>query len=97
MKNTIESYYVNTGINPFLLKQKLAKFSRNPDLQSEFAYWIANGSFSEPAISIEGYTAAKLASLSPYLNGEGAYMLMIELRESPKTALRKIQDGFYML
>lgn len=46
------------------------------------------------AVSEEGYTAKKLAGMSKYLNGEGAFMMLIELRENPEKALAQIQDGF---
>jgi len=41
-----------------------------------------------------GYTAEKLSALSPYLNGEGAFALLIEFRENPEKALARIRKGF---
>lgn len=46
--------------------------------------------------SVEGYTAEKLASMSPYLDGEGAFMLLIELKENPDKAKKRIAEGFKM-
>lgn len=97
MNHTIEAYYSQAKVNPHLLKQKLEKFSRNPDLQKEFAYWIEHRAFMADSVVIHGYTAEKLAALSEYLNGEGAFMLMIELRENPNKALKRISDGFFQL
>ena len=97
MNKVIEAYYNQAPINPFLLKQKIDKFSRNPDIQEEFAYWITNKAFSKEPVVVEGYTAEKLASLSEYLMGEGAFLLLIELRENPGKALKQISKGFYML
>lgn len=97
MDKIIESYYSQTLINTFLLKQKMEKFSRHPDIKKEFVYWIENKAFAEDAIVVEGYTAKKLASISEYLNGEGAFLMLIDLRENPDKALSQIQKGFYML
>lgn len=97
MSNIIENYYAQAPINPFILKQKMKKFSRNPDIQEEFEYWIKNRKFTPKATEINGYTAEMLAALSEYLRGEGAFLLMIELREHPEKALNRIQKGFYML
>lgn len=97
MDKIIETYYRQAPINAFLLKQKMEKFSRNPDIKREFAYWIENKTFAEDAIVVEGYTAEKLASLSEYLMGEGAFLLLIELRECPEKAIKRIKKGFNML
>ena len=43
---------------------------------------------------MEGYTAKKLSELSEYLNGDGAFVLLIELRENPEKAHRRIMQGF---
>ena len=48
------------------------------------------------AVEIEGYTAEKLAEMSKYLNGDGAFMMLIELRENPKKAHERIAEGFKM-
>ena len=45
---------------------------------------------------IEEYYAKKLSEMSKYLDGEGAFMLLIELRENPQNALEKIKNGFKM-
>ena len=97
MDKIIEAYYNQVPVNAFLLKQKLEKFSRNPDIKKEFAYWIENKAFAKDATVIEGYTAEKLASMSAYLNGEGAFLLLIDLRENPERAIKQIAKGFNML
>lgn len=97
MNKVIEAYYSQVSIKPFLLKQKLDKFSRHPDIQEEFAHWITNKTFVKEPVVVEGYTAQKLASLSEFLMGEGAFLLLIDLRENPTKALKQISKGFYML
>lgn len=96
MNKVIEAYYAQAQTNSFLIKQKIAKFSRNTDLQAEFAYWIEKKTYKRNAVVVHGYTAEKLATLSEYLNGEGAFMLMIELRENPEKAMYQISHGFTM-
>lgn len=97
MNTVIEAYYDQAPIHPFLLKQKIEKFSCHPDIQEEFAYWITNKAFAEEPVVVEGYTAEQLASLSEYLVGEGAFLLLIDLRENPEKALQQISKGFTML
>lgn len=94
MNSIIEKYYNDNNIAPALVKQKLEKFNRNPDIEKEFEYWIENKQYTPDALEIEGYTAQKLSQLSKYLIGEGAFMLLIELRESPDKAHKKIARGF---
>ena len=79
---------------PLLLKQKLSKLQRNEDIQKECEYWIQHKEYMRNGISIEGYTAQKLSELSTYIDGEAAFMLLIELREVPEKALRRIHGGF---
>ena len=43
---------------------------------------------------MEGYTAKKLSELSEYLDGDGAFVLLIELRENPDKARKRITNGF---
>lgn len=95
MSEIIKEYYSKADIMPLLLKIKLSKFEKHPDIANEFEYWIKNNSYMpESSISINGYTAEKLASLSKYLDGEGAFMMLIELRENPTKAMTKIENGF---
>ncbi len=95
MNAVIKEFYEKNGIPRILLNPKLKKFDANPDIADEFVYWIEHGTYkNDGAISIEGYTAKKLSETSEYLNGEGAFILLIELREAPKKALAKISKGF---
>ena len=93
MNKIIEKYYKETKVMPLLLKKKLAAFERHPDIASEFEYWIINNQYQE-AVCVDGYTAASIAMLSEYLDGEGAFMLLIEMRENPEKAKNRISSGF---
>jgi len=96
MSRIIENYYRQTNIMPFLLKQKMTKLSKNEDILKEFEYWIEHKTYLPNGICIEGYTAKALAALSEYIDGEAAFMILIELREAPDRALRTIKSGFKM-
>ena len=83
---------------PLLLKQKMAKLKDNPDVAEEFKYWLINGCYKKDnAIRIEEYSAKDIAAMSPYMDGEGAFMLLIELRENPEKAKSRISDGFFKM
>lgn len=95
MNNTIEDFYVSANTPQILIKKKKEKFDRNPDIAAEFETWIQEKEYRDVgAVVVEGYTAKNLADLSEYLKGEGAYMMLIELRENPEKALEKIKNGF---
>lgn len=94
MSKIIENYYKQANVMPLLLKQKMSKLQRNADIMKEFEYWIEHKAYLQKGISVEGYTAQSLADLSAYTDGETAFMLLIELREAPDRALRRIKSGF---
>lgn len=94
MSKVIENYYKQANVMPLLLKQKMNKLQRNADIMSEFEYWIEHKQYMRNGVSVEGYTAQSLAELSAYTDGEMAFMLLIELRETPDRALHRIKNGF---
>lgn len=94
MSKIIENYYKQAKVMPLLLKQKMSKLARNTDVLKEFEYWIEHKQYMPNGVSIEGYTAKSLAELSGYVDGEAAFMLLIELREAPDKAIRRIKSGF---
>lgn len=94
MKQAIVDYYSQAPLVPYLLQQKIDKLQKNSDICDEFEYWIINKKYKPDGIVINGYSAQKLAELSRFLDGEGAFMLLIELRDNPEKALKKIQEGF---
>ena len=95
MSTIIREFYEDNKIPGILMKQKMSKFAKNNDIALEFEYWIKNKSYNmDNAVTIEGYTAQKLADASEYLDGEGAFMMLIELRDNPQKALEQINKGF---
>ncbi len=97
MSQIIEQFYQNVSIPHLLVQHKLNKLSQHPDIEAEFEYWILNKKYSEDhPVEVEGYTAKRIASLSKYMNGEGSFMQLIELRENPMNAIQQIKNGFKM-
>ena len=45
-------------------------------------------------LKLQRNTAKSLSELSKYTDGEAAFMLLIELRETPEKTLRRIKNGF---
>lgn len=93
MSKVIREYYEEAGVQPFLFEEKIQKLNNNSDILQEFEYWIQNHKYVD-RIKVEGYSASEIASLSPYLEGEGTFMLLIELRENPEKAKKRIKNGF---
>lgn len=95
MSEIINQFYEENKMPKPVLAQKLKKFDKHKDIAAEFEIWIKERTYkTEGAVTVEGYTAKKLVELSEYLNGDGAFMLLIELRENPKKAHERIKDGF---
>lgn len=94
MSHIIEEYYKQVNTIPLILKQKIDKLQRNKDICKEFEYWITHQKYKNNGVVVNGYSAKDLAQLSRFLDGEGAFMLLIELREEPEKAMKRIQQGF---
>ena len=68
MSKIIEEYYAKAKVMPLLLKSKMAKLSKNPDIASELEYWIINKQYKNGnCVEVEGYSAKKLSEMSKYL------------------------------
>lgn len=97
MDNTIKIFYEKNNTPDFLIKKKLKAFEGNEDIADEFRRWIQTGEYNyDKPVVVENYTAKKLSELSPYLNGEGAFIMLIELRQTPEEAIKKLKRGFKM-
>lgn len=97
MSKIIKEFYGKADIPLPLLQYKLKSLANHPDIELEFEYWIQNRKYiDKDAVIIEGYTAEYIASLSEYMDGEGAFMQLIELRENPQNAIKQIKNGFKM-
>lgn len=95
MSEIIKKFYEENMVPKPILDQKLKKFDKHKDIATEFETWIKEKKYKlEDAVTVEGYTARKLSELSEYLNGDGAFLMLIELRENPKKARERIAGGF---
>lgn len=94
MNDVIKEFYDNSGLPQGLVDKKLDLFEANPDISNEFVYWIENSRYREDGLTVNGYSAEQLALDYPYLKGEGAFILLIELRSNPENALKRIKEGF---
>ena len=95
MNDIIRQFYEKSNLPKPIVEQKVATFSRHSDIAEEFEQWITDRTYkAEGAVTVEGYTAKKLSELSEYLDGDGAFVLLIELRENPEKAHRRIMQGF---
>lgn len=90
----IRGYLEKTKLPEELLEKKAAGYEAHPDIAKEFEHWIQTGEYPEDGVTVENYTAKKLAELSELMDGEGAFTMLIQLRETPEKALRKIARGF---
>ena len=94
MKSAYGHAYTSAHDKP-IVEQKVAAFQRHGDIAEEFEQWITDRTYkAEGAVTVEGYTAKKLSELLEYLDGDGAFVLLIELRENPDKAHRRIMQGF---
>ena len=94
MSEIIEKFYTNNNIPKVILDQKIKMFDKHKDIAAEFEKWITTQKYViDDAVTVEGYTAKRLAETSDYLNGEGAFVILVELRENPKKALEQIAKG----
>lgn len=93
MSKVIKEYYEKAGVQPLLIEEKLKKLTDNNDILREFEYWILNRIYIDE-VRVDGYSASDLAMQSVLLEGEGSFMLLIELRENPNKAKKRIKSGF---
>lgn len=94
MSEIIREFYKKNGFPEKLIEQKVQSFCKYPDIVEEFEEWIQTGEFREiNPITIEGYTAKSLSEISGLLYGDGAFTMLMELREIPASAIKSIADG----
>lgn len=94
MSDLILNYYEKTKLEEFQLKNKLEMLNRHKDIKREFEYWITHKCYMPSGIMVEGYSAESLSKVSKYLDGEGAFIMLIKLRENPEVARKQIANGF---
>ncbi len=96
MNGIIREYYSKTKLDKRLVNRKLELLAKHNDIMQEFEYWLQKRQYKANGVVVEGYSANDLAQLSVFLDGEGAFTFLIELRENPEKALEQIARGFKM-
>lgn len=96
MSEIIENYYRKTKLEDFQIKSKMDLLDKHNDIKAELEYWIQNQCYKQDGIVVEGFSAESLAKESKLLDGEGAFIMLIKLRERPEVAKRQIANGFIM-
>ena len=98
MVDVVRDYYQRAAITKNTIKNKIHMFERNADIKREFEHWIKTKEFFEnEQVIVDGYSAKQISEMSKYMIGEGAFVMLIELRENPENALKKIKNGFRMI
>lgn len=98
MVDVVRDYYQRATISENIIKNKIQMFERNADIKREFEHWIKTKEFFEnEQVVVQGYSAKQISEMSKYMIGEGAFVMLIELRENPENALKKIKNGFRMI
>lgn len=93
----IREYFEKANIPQVIINRKINSYEKNPDIANEFEKWILTKEYvTEDCVTVENYTAKKISELSEFLDGEGAFSMLIMLREDPQKALEKIKKGFLM-
>lgn len=96
MSDKIKEYYSKTKLDKRLVDRKLELFEKHNDIMQEFEYWLETRQYKANGVLVEGYSAKDLAQTSIFLDGEAAFVFLIELRENPEKALKQIAKGFKM-
>ena len=71
-------------------------FAKHKDIKQEFESWLETRRYKSNGVFVEGYSAKELAQISIFLDGEAAFVFLIELRENPDKAIKQIAKGFKM-
>ena len=92
----IRNYLIKEKNMPDVVAERtIAKLARHPDIAQELRAWIENRTYETGApVRAEGYTAADIAKLAPFLDGVGAFTFLISLREEPAKAKQQLTAGF---
>ncbi len=92
----IRKYLIEEKKMPVVVAERtFAKLQRHADISAELENWIKNRAYeSVPPVSVEGYTAADIVKLAPFMDGVGVFTFLVSLREQPEKAKAQIAAGF---
>lgn len=82
-------------MKPFVANMMVTRLCRYDDIRAEFYNWLDTRSYqTENPLQVEGYTAADIAALAPFMDASAVYGFLVTLRENPKDAKDIIARGF---
>lgn len=95
MKKIVD-YLVNVrNQKPEVARKITLPLEKHKDICIELEKWIDDRTYPQDSpLMIEGYTAAAISELAPFMDGVGVYNFMVTLRERPDNARRIISEGF---
>lgn len=94
----IREYYERIGLPSILIDGDIAAFDKHPDIKREFEHWLETREYIvDNCTVVENYTAKSVAEEFPVLDGEGAFRLLVQLRDEPEEAHEFINSGFIIM
>lgn len=92
----IRKYLIEEKKMPAVVADRTAeKLERHPDISAELVHWILSKEYKSNApLIVEGYTAADIVKLAPFMDGVGVFTFLVSLREQPERAKAQIAAGF---
>lgn len=92
----IRTFLKENGMTEVVINKFAKSFYNNPDIASEFEYYIKTSKFiEENPINESGYTAKRLyEEYKNKLSIVGVFSMLITLRETPERGLKIISDNF---
>ncbi len=91
----IRDYYEQIGLPSILIERETTAFDKHPDIKREFEHWLESKEYiTQNCADVENYTAKSIAEKFPVLDGEGAFRLLVQLRDEPEEAHERINRGF---
>ena len=92
----IIDYLVNErNKKPMVAVKVTASFEQHDDIRAELEVWVARREYPVfDCVTVEGYTAAAISKLAPFMDGVGVYNFLVTLRERPDNGKKIIAAGF---
>jgi len=73
----------------------VASLEKHDDICAELEMWIDRREYPQAKpLTVEGYNAAIISKLAPFMDGVGVYNFLVTLRERPENGKRIIAEGF---
>lgn len=95
MENVIRYFTEEKAVTDVVARVLAKSICKYPDIKEEFLYWVNHRTYDIPdPLSINGYSAARVHEIAPFLDAAGVYNFMVTLRDAPEKAEGYIRDGF---